>query len=462
MSEDIKTRALMATAEAFCRRGDGLQYDQLSMDRLLRITPRHNKFSTPEEATEQHTLFLDCAFFTNACYYAAFDTVLEADVTWNMMEVVGPKVYDYTVTHHETEAEREHIKNEVLALLQPGDLLDIWYYHEGHIILMGENGMYYHCTGHGKDPSYNYTRRCSDRTPGGAMYHEPIAQRFDPAYSRYMLGDKVKRFTVMRPLERMGEPTANALARLGDAKDLRCSVLSSHPGGKTAGRGETVTYTIRVQNESDEARTLRLSVAPAEHTELIGTVAGSVTVEGHDTVEIPFAVRYTGGFAAYAEAPVVTVNGLTVWAERFLLQWGSGETELPAEVETVCSDLFLRYDSQKGDVLWRKPQKPWEDGCLYGYFGGTGVVTPELGSCVLVRTRLITLTDLQPGDRIICSDDALFRRTYTCSVTVEGVEGTFAPGAEPTVLMGEEAIRFIDSLPGRFCYVVQRPAVKMN
>lgn len=462
MNEDIKTQALMATAEAFYRRGDGVQYDQLSMDRLLRITPRHNKFSTPEEATEQHTLFLDCACFTNACYYAAFGTVLEADVTWNMMEIVGPKVYDYTVTHHETEEERERIKNEVLALLRPGDLLDIWYYYHGHIILMGEDGMYYHCTGHGKDPSYHYNRRCSEYTPGGSMYHEPIAERFDPNYPKYLLGDKVKRFTVMRPLDQMGELTANALARLGSAKNLRCSVLSSHPGGKTARPREAVTYTVRVQNESDEARMLQLSITPAEHTELIGTVPESVTVEGRGTVEIPVAVRYVGGIAAYAEAPAVTVNGLTVWAERFLLQWGNKTEETPAKPESILNDLFLRYDSQKGDVLWRKPQMPWQDGCLYSYFGGTGVVTPELGSCALVRARRMTLADLQPGDRILCSDDALFQRTYACCVTAEGLVGVFEPETEAIALTGEETARFVDSLPGRFCYVVQRPAVKMN
>ena len=462
MDKDVKLQALMATAEAFYRRRDSLQYDQLSMDRQVQITPRRNKFSTPEEATVQHTLYLDCSGFVNACYYAAFGKIFASDLTWHMQNLVKPVVYDYTVTHQETEEEKERIKNEVLALLQPGDLIDMWYYNKGHIILMGEDGLYYHCTSHGEgDPSYHYDRRQNEIRPGGGMYHEPIEGRFAPDYQYNLLGSSVERFTVMRPLEGMGPPTANAMARLGQARDLFISVLSSHPGGKTAKPGEDVTYTVEVRNDSREDRALTLSVTPGKDTVLTSEVPTTATVKTGETVRLSFSVKYAGGLAPYAEAPTVVVNGLTVWAQRFLLQWGMERTEdVPKDIPEVLRSLFDTYDTPMGDVLWRRDQEPWQDGCLYSYFGGTRVITPEINQHRLVRTSLITPADLQSGDLILCSDDVLFQKTYACRVTAEGLQGVFEFGEEPTTLQGEDVATFVDSLPGRMCYVVQRPSCK--
>lgn len=462
MDKAVRLRALMATAEAFYRRRDAVQYDQLSMDRQVQVTPRRNKYSTPEEGNRQHTLFLDCSGFVNACYYAAFGKTLASDLTWHMQNLVKPVVYDYTVTHQETEEEKERIKNEMLSLLRPGDLLDMWYYHAGHIILIGEDGMYYHCTSHGEgDPSYHYDRRQGEIRPGGGMYYEPIAERFDPNYSRYLLGDKVERFTVMRPLDVMGSPTANAMARLEQAQGLICSVLSSHSGGKTARPGEDVTYTVEVRNDAAEDRTLTVSVTPGQDTVLTSPMPAVTVVKAGETASLPFSVRYVGDLAPYAQAPTVAVNGLAVWAERFLLQWGNDSMEeVPGDVAATLRSLFDTYDTPMGDVLWRRDQQPWQDGCLYSYFGGTRVITPEINQHRLVRTCLITLDDLQPGDLILCSDDPLFQKTYACRVTMEGLKGVFEFGAEPAELSGEDAAAFIDSLQGRICFVVQRPCVK--
>lgn len=462
MDKEVKLRALMATAEAFYRRREAVQYDQLSMDRQVQVTPRRNKFSTPEEGNRQHTLFLDCSGFVNACYYATFGKIFPSDLTWHMQNLVKPVVYDYTVTHQETEEEKERIKNEVLALLQPGDLLDMWYYDKGHIILMGEDGLYYHCTSHGEgDPSYHYDRRQNEIRPGGGMYHEPIEERFAPDYKYCLLGDKVERFTVMRPLDVMGSLTANAMARLEEARDLVCSVLSSHPGGRTAKPGEDVTYTVEVRNDSREDRALTLSVTPGQNTVLTSEVPAAAVVKAGETAQLPFTVKYTGGLAAYAQAPTVVVNGLTVWAQRFLLQWSDERSgEVPENIPETLRSLFDTYDTPMGDVLWRRDQQPWEDGCLYSYFGGTRVITPEINQHRLARTCLITMDDLRPGDLILCSDDVLFQKTYGCCVTAEGLTGVFEFGTEPAKLSGEDAAAFIDSLQGRTCFVVQRPCVK--
>ena len=72
MTQQEKTDALLAVAKAFYDRGPCVQYDQLSMDRLLRVTPRRRRMAAPEDATRQSTLFLDCSSFVWSAYYNAF------------------------------------------------------------------------------------------------------------------------------------------------------------------------------------------------------------------------------------------------------------------------------------------------------------------------------------------------------------------------------------------------------
>ena len=93
MNIEQKTAALFAAAEAFLDRGAALQYDQLSMDRLVRVTPRHSWYLPPEAATEQHRAYLDCSTFVCAAYYSAFGYVPESNLTWHMRELVQDRVF---------------------------------------------------------------------------------------------------------------------------------------------------------------------------------------------------------------------------------------------------------------------------------------------------------------------------------------------------------------------------------
>ena len=93
MTREEKARVLLTTAQAFVDRGAALQYDQLSMYRDVQITPRRRYTLPPEAATAQQRLYLDCATFVCAAYYNAFGYRLEADVTWNIRDLVEDCVY---------------------------------------------------------------------------------------------------------------------------------------------------------------------------------------------------------------------------------------------------------------------------------------------------------------------------------------------------------------------------------
>ena len=491
MTTDLSAAALLAAAEAFLARGNSIQYDQRSMDRVVQITPRRDKLAPPEAATEQHMLFLDCSSFVNAVYHAAFGRVLDADLTWHMAQMLQPCVLRWQTSHTETPEERRRISNETAALLRPGDLLVMDKGSNGHVVLIGD-GVYYHCNQKGGEKGYRYDLRQEAFTPGGAVYREPLAALLNSEAPNQpdiccVFDDAVQGFCVLRPLPRMGMPTPAAVARLKGAAGLHCSVLSSHPGGRSAAPGETVTYTVCIHSRLASEQSVQVTFTPPA---LCGGGTQSVllALPAGEAAQAAFSLTTPSIDEPFLEAPAVTVNGLPVWAERVLLHGGLSSIQqrqvttavrqaaaagqdiwaaaaqgyallgisLPAGVPETLAALFRRYDAVPGDVLWRLPQQPRRDASLYGFFGGTGVITPEAGGNSTIRTRRITLADLAPGDIILCSSDALFRQTAVLCLTEDGL--LCQDSGQITLLRLEDAQRKIESLPGQFCYIVLRPS----
>lgn len=491
MTTDLSAAALLAAAEAFLARGNSIQYDQRSMDRVVQITPRRDKLAPPEAATEQHMLFLDCSSFVNAVYHAAFGRALDADLTWHMAQMLQPCVFRWQASHTETPEERRRISREATMLLRPGDLLVMDKGSNGHVVLIGD-GVYYHCNQKGGEKGYRYDLQQEAFTPGGAVYREPLAALLNSDAPNQpdiccVFDDAVQSFCVLRPLPRMGMPTPAAITRLKDAAELHCSVLSSHPGGRSAAPGETVTYTVHIRSQLASQQAIRVTFTPPASC---GGETRSVllALPAGDTAQVAFSLTVPSIEAPFLEAPAVTVNGLPVWAERVLLHvgllsaqqrqitttvrqaaaagqdiWDAAaqgcatlDITLPAGVPEALAALFRRYDAVPGDVLWRLPQQPRCDASLYGFFGGTGVVTPETGGDSAIRTRRITSADLAPGDIILCSGDALFRQTAVLFLTEDGL--LCQDSRQITLLRLEDGQRKIESLPGQFCYIVLRPS----
>ncbi len=492
-----KLQALMATAYAFYQRGSFIQYDQLNMDRLVRITPRRNKYAAPEDATEQHTLFLDCSSFIFAVYYNALGYELEDDITWRMMDRVKPCVFRFEPTHKETPEEQKSIANEITDLLQPGDCLVVQFESNGHIMLYGGDGIFFHCTAKDGASSYNYTECKENFSPHGAIYIDKLKDLLNPDESGtvskyYIFGDRIKRFCVLRPLENAEKLTANASARVGEAQDLKCSVLTSNPGGRTAMPGDTVTFKLFVENLGKSAKRVNAEFIPPEGAELLSADTTDFGLEPHSKKEICFKVRIKDSCAAYIDPPGVSVNGLAVSAPRVLLcrscdkdiglkaasiakeLFDAGEDimtaasrayaslgiALPDSISSVLKGLFIQHDSIAGDVLWRTAQKPSEDMALYSFFGGTGVVTPEAALYPFCRTKKILARDLFPGDIILTGDDGNLAAAKLSVYTGHSFIGANKLSSEYGIKDTARAEAFCESLLGRFCFVVLRPMLK--
>lgn len=139
-ANDLKIDALMTIAKAFYDRGSGIQYDELSMDRICRITPRRELFSPPEKATKQHTLFLDCSSFVFSTFYQAFGYIFEADVTNDMIDLSDIRVFYYEIRGNETEDEKISVMKKFKETLQAGDVtVSVYNNGNGHAMLYAGN-----------------------------------------------------------------------------------------------------------------------------------------------------------------------------------------------------------------------------------------------------------------------------------------------------------------------------------
>jgi len=119
IDQGTKLEALRVVTRAFYARGGCIQYDQLSMDRVWRVSPRRQKFAAPEQATKQNLIFLDCSSFVFAVFYQAFGYQMEADLTKDMMNLERIRRFHYIISKSETEQEKEAVLSEFKRCLEP-------------------------------------------------------------------------------------------------------------------------------------------------------------------------------------------------------------------------------------------------------------------------------------------------------------------------------------------------------
>lgn len=495
MTKEEKQAILLTTARAYMNRGQPLQYDQLSMDRVLQITTRRRYTLPPEAATSQQRLYLDCATFVCSVYYNAFGHRLEADVTWNIRDLVQDCVFRHNFTGEETEEELDAMKAQLRALLEPGDAV-VWSKDtNGHIMLYVDENTQYNSSQAGIPGSYDYPNRRDLVSEKGGMHAESVRWWFEPTEDKvagrnYLFNRAFKTLAVLRPLNRVGEPTSNALARMGDARDLWCAVTTSHSGGQTAALGDTVTYTLTVRNDRDTDAIVKVSFEAPDGCTPLGETAAEWKAASGETVSITFPVQAVSAEQFWLPAPVIMANGLQVYAPRVLVgtnlsgkQAGSVLTAMQSAAKAGASteeavnaayqtvgialpdrrlllrDLFHRYDSVNGEVFVRRVQNPAQDLAVYGYFGGIGVVTPDVVCDPFLRTTQLRMEDLQPGDILLVSEDYTNFRHHEALFTGDGFLGSFEHGQAPSTLTGAEAAAWLDSLPGRFAYVLLRPSL---
>lgn len=494
MTKQEKIDVVLTVADAYKHRGFALQYNQLSMDRAVRCTPRRWRGLSPESATEQHLSFLDCSSFVWAVYKEAFGLEMRSDLTWYMVDMTEYCVFSYSPTHEETKEERAAILEKMHALLEAGDC--IIYARgvgtSGHAMLYLGDDTILHCTAVDGRGDYDYKTRRNRLSDVGSLKYDPLDILFvepdgTPETRRSLFGADKKCFVVLRPLLKACEPTENTLRRMAGCRKLDMTVLSDPAGGRNAAVGEEICYTLCLNNRGD-ARTVEVGFAAPKGTAPIGSGRIQTEIEAGGQLSLDFRVRVESADLAQLDAPVVTVNGFTVAAphisvgnkpspealSRLLSDFAAqtGKTGvyaaareayrrrgilLPDTQEEALGRLFIPYDTACGDVFWRRGQRPAEDLAAYALFGGTGVITPEIAENGWMRAQYLSRTDLMPGDLLLISDSA--RCTWVRAGFYDGrrLYGAFSADADERLLTEAETVEVIDSLLGRTVFAVLRP-----
>lgn len=472
MNNDIKTEALLAVADAFYKRGKYLQYDQRSLDRIIQLTPRARIMLPPEAATSQNTTYLDCSTFMNAVFYQTFGKYLESSLTWHMIDMVKPRIFFYEFTHNETDEEFIHIEKEIKNLLKKGDVITYdRYVGSGHTLMYIGDNKYTDCTSYGRPESYDYVNKKSREYPEGGIFIQNLSQLFEKHGNKSIFNEKVKRVAVLRPLDRMDNPTSNALARIGSAKDLFCQVLSSHHGGIHASFTEETVYTVCVENRGKCEKDITIE---------FNDIKKSVLLKPDEIYEASFTSK---------NKPSVSVNGLEIYVPEVIRghkiphkeindisseitekiknqsdvlksvadTYSEHGIEISSDKKELFYNSFILHDSTAGDVL---SKNIYDEISLPSYFGGTGVVTPDNTRINGVRCVRIIKSDFMSGDVILVSDSAYGENLYVSFYDGNTFIGNFEANENISVKEGIEADEFIDSLFGRFAFTVIRPMLK--
>ena len=331
--------ALMEMANAYLRKRGLLEYDQYNGRRMV--------FATPEEASAQSYVFLDCSSYVTSVYYNTFGIKAIPDsygsqntknYTKYAKENHGnadcPDVVGYWETmDYKTEAEQQAVLDELWSILQPGDILVYRRgsrsygsaYNEsnltGHAMLYMGDGMFSHSTGTswnggGTEAKYLYKddpEQAGDRATTEEYYSGTVQWLSADAVlaigtqSRMLFGDKntfVYNFSILRPLERKdANPTLTEQAQKRMAMaGLSFEKLTSAGINSAVFCGQEITYTLTVKNHGPNAyRAIAFTEMLASGVTLVNgnislsqsgdTVSGTFDIGAYETKEIVWTVK---------------------------------------------------------------------------------------------------------------------------------------------------------------------------
>ena len=485
---DLKMQAISEVAKAYLNRGNKIQYDQRCMDRKLITTPRRDKYVSPETATNQKTVFLDCSSFINVLFWEAFGYEIPFELTWHMVDYVEPRLFLYERTYEESPEEIEALKQKIKDTLQAGDVITYDRFSgSGHTVFYIGDGKIVHCTPNGRPNSYDYQEKKSREYEDGGLFVLSLEELIN---KNIFESKTIKRIAIERPLDIVGEPTAKTMARLTTAKDLICGVEVSHAGGRHAAKGEKITYSVTVYNNGKEDKKIEVKFEAPKGTSLDCDSTKKEIVPPEKEIVIDFEVILECDEEVFVEGPIVSVNGLLVVAPKVLTGKAISSENLEKVSKTAVKEIkegksaveaasaaykeigiyfspnekehfykaFYIHDTLSGDVLSRRAQIPTETMGVYSLFGGVAVITPEKIAYPYTRCNKILRRDLMEGDIILLSDDTFGIKTYSAYYDGKSLAGRFEYDGEIKTLEGEDIDTFIDSLLGQYSFVVLRPS----
>jgi len=327
--------AIKEVAYAYYYKGNKIHYDQYGS--------RRNINPSPELATSEYRLHLDCSSYVNAVYYEAFgENVMpyptterspQTGVMTNYAEEflgINPDVVGYFETaDYVTDEQKAELLAKIKSSLEIGDVLVYRRTAEtGHAIIYVGDGYFLHSTGSSYNyvtgnPAASYDQASNAEKAKGTVSLLSVKDVFDNADSgRYLFTPNIARIAVIRPLNRglsVNNKTASRLTIPGVSIEKTSSV-----GYASAVRiGMPIIYTISLTNNTENAVSNVLVNDPIPNgTAFVGGSHGAVFADGiltwsgeiaaKSTVNVIYCVTVSENADSVIEAVGGTVNGVAL------------------------------------------------------------------------------------------------------------------------------------------------------
>lgn len=307
--------------------------------------------ASPEDATSQRRLYLDCSSYVNASYLEAFgENILPYEITKvkpttefltnyakenpDNIDVIGY----WETENYPTDEDKSELINSIIENFETGDIIVYRRKNKtsgsqsGHTLMYVGNDKILHCTGSdcsyylGTTPEKSYDNKPAEDVTG-AVLEVPVTEFANPISTLYLFRETETQIniniTVLRPLNRGLAPTQKTLNRMaisGLAMEKTASVYEN----SAVRDGDAITYTVTLENttDSDIKGVTITDVIPAGTIGLSKT--DSVTMDGANiswtsdvpagkTVKVAYSVRVTEetpGFLIVSDKTTVSGVGL--------------------------------------------------------------------------------------------------------------------------------------------------------
>jgi len=323
---------------------------------------RRNVNATPEDATAQRTLYLDCSSFVNSVYYYTFGrNIIDsgAEITTEeinkyfssktvgadceLMYYITGKTLS-TVKANASEAQK--LIDEIKSVLEPGDIINYRKSGAGHVIMYLGNGKIIHSIGsanastdNGKtDPKTSVEKATADEKSFGTVFitdwDEFFTETVTPASQNdgrtsknnmYLFASGIVAVAIFRPTNRKDgsmkglQMTSHAIAHyLYDGLDIEKSATRKQDEtavdlyyGASVYAGDEIKFTVTATNLSDaDMRPIFVEEKIPENLEFVSASAGALYFSGENKVCFHTPVLSAGTGVTYSYTLKVK-DGLT-------------------------------------------------------------------------------------------------------------------------------------------------------
>ncbi|MBE6644259.1 MAG: hypothetical protein E7612_02625 [Ruminococcaceae bacterium] len=322
---------LVEVANAFERRGSYIQYNQT-------LSRRHINPS-PEDATDQNRVYLDCSSFVNAVYFEAFGvnvlpypTSEKSPNTKNYRDYSrdnrdAADVVGYWLnSEYATEDVQQALLSEIRASLKVGDVLNYrkgTTGNSGHALLYVGEDQFIHCTGSDYKFNDDAILSCDGEDSKGSISFIHADKLFsDKSSARYLFNNQYD-ICVVRPFERDLTPTEKTCNRM-DIGGVEIEKTVSVGVNSGVGRGEIIEYTIELENHFDKTFSLCVEESLGEKVSVVFAsdeikiddreLKAEVLLNAGEKVKIKWKVKVddTAKAGDLIESRATRVNGMII------------------------------------------------------------------------------------------------------------------------------------------------------